>query len=70
MVRRSRHTIWATGCRSWYLDRFGNNTALWPGTTIGYWLRTRRLDDSQFETRRHARPRLTTAKEPVDAQGI
>jgi cation diffusion facilitator CzcD-associated flavoprotein CzcO len=68
MVRRSRHTIWATGCRSWYLDRFGNNTALWPGSTIGYWLRTRRLDDSQFDPVPRSRP--TTAKESVDAQGI
>jgi cation diffusion facilitator CzcD-associated flavoprotein CzcO len=70
MVRRSRHTIWATGCRSWYLDRFGNNTTLWPGSTIGYWLRTRRLDDSQFEPVARTRARPTTAKESVDAQGI
>ena len=49
MLSRSRHTVWATGCRSWYLDRFGNNTSLWPGSTIGYWWRTRRVDPSAFE---------------------
>ena len=68
MVRRSRHTIWASGCRSWYLDRFGNNTALWPGTTVGYWLRTRRVDDSHFEA--VVGSRHTRTKETVDAQGI
>ena len=49
MGRRSRRTVWATGCRSWYLDRFGNNTTLWPGSVLGYWWRTRRLDDAAFE---------------------
>ncbi|HEV7148387.1 MAG TPA: NAD(P)/FAD-dependent oxidoreductase [Pedococcus sp.] len=49
MARRSKHTVWATGCRSWYLDRFGHNTTLWPGSTIAYWWRTRRVDDGHFE---------------------
>ncbi|SDP37385.1 Predicted flavoprotein CzcO associated with the cation diffusion facilitator CzcD [Pedococcus dokdonensis] len=66
MLRRSRHTIWTTGCRSWYLDRFGHNTALWPGSTVAYWARTRRVDESSFETvGTHSR-----AKESIDAQGI
>jgi cation diffusion facilitator CzcD-associated flavoprotein CzcO len=46
---RMRHTVWSTGCRSWYLDHFGHNTTLWPGSTIGYWWRTRRVDDRAFE---------------------
>jgi cation diffusion facilitator CzcD-associated flavoprotein CzcO len=50
MLRRTGHTVWATGCRSWYLDRFGHNTTTWPGSTVGYWWRTRRVDDAQFET--------------------
>jgi hypothetical protein len=29
-----------TGCRSWYLDRNGRNTTLWPGFSFGYWLHT------------------------------
>jgi cation diffusion facilitator CzcD-associated flavoprotein CzcO len=35
-----QRTIWLSGCRSWYLDRNGHNTTLWPGFSIGYWLRT------------------------------
>jgi cation diffusion facilitator CzcD-associated flavoprotein CzcO len=38
--RRMQRTVWMTGCRSWYLDRNGRNTTLWPGFSFGYWLRT------------------------------
>lgn len=48
MLSRSKRTVWASGCRSWYLDRFGNNTAVWPGSTLSYWWRTRRVDHSAF----------------------
>ncbi len=31
--RRMRHTVWMQGgCRSWYIDSTGRNSALWPGT--------------------------------------
>jgi cation diffusion facilitator CzcD-associated flavoprotein CzcO len=49
MLRKTAHTVWATGCRSWYLDAFGHNTAIWPGSTIAYWWRTRRPDPADFE---------------------
>jgi cation diffusion facilitator CzcD-associated flavoprotein CzcO len=44
LERRSRRTVWATGCHSWYLDRFGHNRALWPASSVAFWRRTRRLD--------------------------
>lgn len=32
--RRMAGTVWTTGgCRSWYLDRHGRNTTLWPAST-------------------------------------
>jgi len=37
--RRMARTVWLSGCRSWYLDRFGRNTTLWPGFAFGYWAR-------------------------------
>jgi cation diffusion facilitator CzcD-associated flavoprotein CzcO len=46
--RRLSKTVWATGCRSWYLDANGNNPVLWPGFTVDYWLRTRRLDPRDY----------------------
>jgi hypothetical protein len=73
MLSRSKHTVWATGCRSWYLDRFGNNTSLWPGSTIGYWWRTRKVDPSHFapvEAAPSAPSRPTPSEESVDAQAV
>ena len=66
VARRSRHTVWASGCRSWYLDRFGNNGFLWPGSTAEYWWRTRRPDD-RTSVPVGAR-RETTERESVGAQ--
>jgi len=37
-----RRSVWLTGCGSWYLDRNGRNTTLWPGFAVEYWWRTRR----------------------------
>ena len=34
--RRMRHTVWTTGCGSWYLDHTGRNSTLWPGSTIRF----------------------------------
>ncbi len=42
LQRRIARTVWATGCKSWYMDRHGRNVTLWPGFTVEYWWRTRR----------------------------
>lgn len=45
---RTSRTVWATGgCKSWYLNKNGKNTTLWPGFTVGFWwqLRRCRIDD-------------------------
>ena len=35
--RRSKRTVWLRGgCSSWYLDARGQNTTLWPGTSLGF----------------------------------
>jgi cation diffusion facilitator CzcD-associated flavoprotein CzcO len=55
LQRRLAGTVWtAGGCTSWYLDSSGVNRALWPGSTVGYWWRTRRPAAGDFET---VRPR-------------
>jgi cation diffusion facilitator CzcD-associated flavoprotein CzcO len=42
---RLRPTVWATGgCASWYIDRTGRVSAIWPGTTWAYRRRLRRFD--------------------------
>jgi cation diffusion facilitator CzcD-associated flavoprotein CzcO len=47
---RLARTVWASGCRSWYLTRSGRNTTLWPGFTFEYRLRTRRFDPRHYVT--------------------
>lgn len=44
--RRLARTVWASGCRSWYLDAQGRNTTLWPGSTVEFWWRTRRAENA------------------------
>jgi hypothetical protein len=40
-----RPTVWSVGgCQSWYYDRTGRNSALWPGFTFDYRRRLRRFD--------------------------
>jgi len=35
--RRMRGTVWTSGgCRSWYLDRTGRNSTLWPVRAGGF----------------------------------
>ncbi len=50
LQERLKTTVFAGGCRSWYLDANGRNTQNWPGTTVEFRLRTRqiRLEDHQW----------------------
>ena len=48
LQRRLRGTVFAGGCTSWYLDRHGRNTQNWPGTTLEFRRRTRRLDPAEY----------------------
>ncbi len=44
------HTVWNSGCASWYLDEHGRNVAIWPGFTWRYWWKTRRLHRRDYRT--------------------
>ncbi len=54
---RLRGTVFAGGCRSWYLTDDGRNTQNWPGSTLDFRRRTRRLRlaDYVLEPARHRR---------------
>jgi cation diffusion facilitator CzcD-associated flavoprotein CzcO len=46
---RMQRTIWQTGgCASWYLDKHGNNTTLWPSFTFVFRQMTRRFDVAAY----------------------
>ncbi len=36
MQSRLKGTVWASGCKSWYVNASGKNTTLWPGFTFRY----------------------------------
>ncbi len=48
LQRRIAHTVWASGCKSWYIDQHGKNVTLWPGFTVEYWWRTRRMKPQDY----------------------
>jgi cation diffusion facilitator CzcD-associated flavoprotein CzcO len=48
LQKRMRTTVWATGCKSWYLDRNGKNTTLWPGFTFAFRWATRRFRPDRY----------------------
>jgi hypothetical protein len=43
------HTVFAGGCRSWYLTESGRNTQNWPASTLTFRRRLRRLRLEEFE---------------------
>ncbi|MGH7896341.1 MAG: flavin-containing monooxygenase, partial [Candidatus Binatia bacterium] len=43
-----RHSVWSSGCQSWYL-KDGHNATLWPSFTFAYWWQTRRLALGDYE---------------------
>jgi cation diffusion facilitator CzcD-associated flavoprotein CzcO len=47
---RMKPTVWTTGgCASWYLDKFGNNTTLWPGQTFTFRQRLSKFDVESYD---------------------
>jgi cation diffusion facilitator CzcD-associated flavoprotein CzcO len=42
-------TVWTSGgCSSWYLDRDGHNSTIWPGYATGFRLRLRRFRPADY----------------------
>jgi cation diffusion facilitator CzcD-associated flavoprotein CzcO len=46
---RVGHTVFAGGCRSWYLTESGRNTQNWPASTLTFRRRLRRFRIEEFE---------------------
>lgn len=56
VARRMERTVWVHGgCRSWYLDRNGRNTTLWPSFVAGFRRRTARFDRESYRVTRLTR---------------
>ncbi|MCK8494436.1 NAD(P)/FAD-dependent oxidoreductase [Spirosoma sp. RP8] len=52
-------TVWASGCKSWYMDSQGRNTTIWPALTVTYRKATRRVNPDDYE--------VVHSKQPVVA---
>ncbi len=48
LQQRMSRTVYASGCKSWYLEESGNGTILWPGLSSQYWKDTPRLMPSEY----------------------
>jgi cyclohexanone monooxygenase len=68
LQRQMKQTIWTTGgCSSWYLDKQGNNTTLWPGFTFTFRQQTRKFDIAAYDTTTTGERGLHLVKEEVSA---
>lgn len=47
--KRLEHTVWSSGCKSWYINSNGKNTTLYPGLTVTFRKETRKFDKSNYE---------------------
>lgn len=48
-----KKTVWASGCRSWYMNAQGKNTTLYPGLTTTFRKVTRRFDLSVYDAKQY-----------------
>jgi cation diffusion facilitator CzcD-associated flavoprotein CzcO len=47
--QRLSRSVWNTGgCASWYLDKHGDNTTMWPGFSFEFRFTTRRFDPAAY----------------------
>lgn len=49
MDQRSEHTVWKSGCASWYLSPNGRNNTLYPGFNAEYRLRILRFNPANYQ---------------------
>lgn len=49
--KKFQNSVWtAGGCKSWYLDKSGRNSTLYPGFTFAYRFETNRFDMENYNT--------------------
>jgi cation diffusion facilitator CzcD-associated flavoprotein CzcO len=64
--RGTKGSVWtAGGCTSWYLDRTGRNSALWPGSVRDYQARLRRFDPAEYTWTRPRETPIAADAEPA-----
>jgi cation diffusion facilitator CzcD-associated flavoprotein CzcO len=70
LERRTRGTVWVTGgCSSYYIDRNGRNSTLWPSFTWEFRRRTRSFDAGEYRLERRE-PTPKTSEAPPIVRGL
>jgi cation diffusion facilitator CzcD-associated flavoprotein CzcO len=68
LERMTKGTVWVTGgCSSYYIDRNGHNSTLWPTFTWPFRQRTRRFDEAAYSVDL-AGPGVKPSPETIGAQ--
>jgi cation diffusion facilitator CzcD-associated flavoprotein CzcO len=49
LQEKLKHTVWATGCRSWYIAANGRNTTVWPQLTYTMWFKMKHIKAKDYE---------------------
>jgi len=49
LQRKFKGTVWASGCKSWYLDEQGNNPVIYPGLMGDFQQETKRFNPADFQ---------------------
>lgn len=63
-----KNSVWVNGgCSSWYKDRNGNITVLWPGFTFNFRNATRRFDIEVYDVEHAAAPATATGSTDAPA---
>ena len=64
--RKMAGTVWMTGgCQSWYLDRRGRNSTLWPDWTMEHRRQTERFDLAEYEVVRVGEEAPSPVEAPI-----
>jgi len=49
LQRKFKNTVWASGCKSWYLDEHGNNPVIYPGLMGAFQRETKRFNPADYQ---------------------
>jgi cation diffusion facilitator CzcD-associated flavoprotein CzcO len=63
--RKSQGTVWLNGgCKSWYIDRHGKNSTLWPDHTFKFFAAMKRFKASEYRVL----PAAVPSQAPVEVE--
>ena len=61
LQERMKRTVYASGCKSWYMDEEGRNPILWPGFSSRYWMQTRRVAAEEYAMTNLGQPEIAAS---------